>query len=285
MSRHQTARRNLAASSTIGVIALAVVVFPLAFGQTAAVPGGADVQAANALLPDARYEVATIKLSKPGNWGKARTQVNGEFLSSEMTIRATVCMIYRKFDFQIVGGPAWFASDRYDIEAKPDNALEERIQKLNVLQRGDLVNRMLQELLADRLKLKVHRETRQLPIFALVVSKGGPKMEEAKPGNAYSLTVSNGRLIAKAISMDKLADQLTAMTHHVVANRTGLQGIYDFTLQYANDVASPEDVPSAAESSPSIYTALQEQLGLKAESTKGPAEVLVIDHVERPSEN
>jgi uncharacterized protein (TIGR03435 family) len=152
---------------------------------------------------------------------------------------------------------------------------------------------MQQALFEDRLKLKVHFETREMPIFALVVAKGGLKMHEAKPGDTYanglkgpdgkafgggSSMVGSGKMTAQGMSMDSLAAQLSGTTSHVVENKTGLTGVYDFTLQYADS-----DRPSSDSTAPSIYTALEEQLGLKLESTKGPVQVLVIDHVERPT--
>jgi uncharacterized protein (TIGR03435 family) len=143
--------------------------------------------------------------------------------------------------------------------------------------------------------LKVHHETKELPIFALVVAKGGLKMQEGKTGDTYSkglkgidgkgmgagsYMVGNGKMTAQGISMESLAAQLTQEVGHIVQDQTGLKGIYDFTLRYSDDMAAKAD-----SSVPSIYTALQEQLGLKLEPTKGPVDVIVIDHVERPSAN
>jgi uncharacterized protein (TIGR03435 family) len=155
-------------------------------------------------------------------------------------------------------------------------------------------DQMTLALLADRLKLKVHEESKELPIFALVISNGGSKLHEAKTGDLYpngirgadgqdlgagSTSIGNGRLIAQGISMDRLAEQLTDELEHTVQNRTGLNGVYDFTLRYADDNTAVNS------SAPSIFTAIQEQLGLKLESTKAPVQVLVVDHVERPSAN
>ena len=226
-----------------------------------------------------------------GELNGAPPQPNGLFISRGMALKFIVGRAYGKFSFQILGGPAWFDSDGYDIEAKPDSITEQQLEKLSWEQRDEVQSRMLRTLLEDRLKLKVHEETRQLPIFALIVAKNGSKLHETKAENTDSagskrfgsgLTVSNGKIIAKGVSMDELAAQLTGTGNidHNVLNKTGLTGVYDFTLQYSDDESTISD-----SSPPSIFTAIQEQLGLKIESTKGPVKVLVIDHVERPSAN
>ncbi len=231
-----------------------------------------------AILPDAKYDVATIK-PHPGNMGVSYSPLpNGGLLAKGATLKSLICGAYDKLDFQCLGGPGWLDSERYDVEAKPDSTVADQLQKLPWKQRQPVQNRMDQALLADRLKLKVHFEMREMPIFALVVAKGGPKMAEAKA--ALSYTVGNGKLQAWGVSMDSLAQQLSQEVGHIVRNQTGLNGVYDFTMKYSDDVAAGGD-PSA----PSIYNAVQEQLGLKLEPAKGPVEVLVIDHVERPSEN
>jgi uncharacterized protein (TIGR03435 family) len=250
-----------------------------AWGQGSAAANGAETKVEGVLLPGAAYDVATIKPHNPSEMSSARLLPSGEFISRGMALKTIVGTAYGKFSFQILAGPAWFESDRYDVDAKPDNALGEQLQKLSWEQREKVQGRMLQALLADRVKLKVHQETKELPLFALVVEKGGLKLHESKAGEPYRMMVGNGRIVAQGISMDDLAAQLTGTIDHVVTNKTGLTGAYDFTVRYTDEL-------SAADSSaPSIYTALQDQLGLKLESSKGPVQVLVIDHVERPSEN
>lgn len=282
---------NLSIKRAICIVAFMGAAVPVAFGQAKAGPGAADAKAEDAILPSATYDVATIKLSDPNAQGSGiGWRPNGSFYTKGQTLKNIVCGAYDEMTFQCLGGPAWFDSDKYDIEAKPDSATEERLQKLNQKGTWPVEQQMQQALFADRLKLKVHYETRELPIFALVVAKGGLKMHEAKPGDTYAngikgmgaggYMVGNGKMIAQGISMDNFAQQLTATTSHIVSNKTGLTGLYDFTLRYSND-----DLPAPDSAAPSIYTALEEQLGLKLESAKGPVKVLVIDHVERPSEN
>jgi uncharacterized protein (TIGR03435 family) len=267
-------------------------VVPGALGQLS----GKDAKAAADVLPGATYDVATIKASDPdAQGGGVGTRPNGTFYTKNQPLKYTVCSAYDVKFFLCFGGPAWLESDPYDLEAKPDSATAEQLLKLPPKQRWPVQQRMQQALFEDRLKLKVHFETRQVPTFALVVAKGGLKMQEAKASGTYanglkgpdgkafgggSFMVGEGKMTAQAISMDSLAGQLGATTDHVVENKTGLTGVYDFTLQYADS-----DQPSSDSTTPSIYTALQEQLGLKLESTKGPVQVLVIDHAERPAEN
>jgi uncharacterized protein (TIGR03435 family) len=252
---------------------------PAAWGQGNAAAGATDAKAAEVLLSGARYDVATIKPFTPGTESSFFEPLpNGGFMSKGMTLKSLVCEAYDKFDFQCLGGPSWLDSDRYDVEAKPDSALADQMLKLNWKERTKVRKRMQQALLEDRIKLKVHQETREMPIFALVVAKGGSKMTEAKTEGSYM--VDHGKMQAWGTSMDSLAQQLSQETGHIVQDRTGLKGVYEFTLKYSDEVAAGAD-PSA----PSLYSALQEQLGLKLEPSKGAVEVLVIDHVERPSEN
>jgi uncharacterized protein (TIGR03435 family) len=267
-----------------------------AFAQGNTAASAADAKAAEVLLPGVTYDVATIKPSDPNAMGSsAGTWPNGTFFSKNEPLKPVICSAYGVLIFQCLGAPAWLESDRYDIEAKPDSATAEQLLKLSWKEREPVQHRMQQALLADRLKLKAHFETREMPIFALVVAKGGLKMHEAKPGDTYAnglkrdggkpfgagvFSMSNGTVTAQGMSLDTLVLNLPGMTGHIVENKTGLTGVYDFTLRYSDDMSASSD-----SSTPSIYTALEEQLGLKLESAKGPVKVLVIDHVERPSAN
>ena len=167
---------------------------------------------------------------------------------------------------------------------------------------------MLQAQLADSFKLTIHRETKELPIYSLVVAKGGSKLQEAKPGDSYAnglkgpdgrpggahvMRMGRGELTAQGIGMNEIAHLLTPQTGRTVVDNTGLKGNYDFKLHWTPDQSTPAlggpgggpDSSTSSESGPSLFTAIQEQLGLKLEPGKAPVEILVIDHVERPSEN
>jgi uncharacterized protein (TIGR03435 family) len=243
-----------------------------------------DAKAVAEILPGATYDVATFKPHAESGMGMSTSigsMPNGRFFAKGYTLKRLVCGAYDKLDFQCLSGPKWFDSDEFDIEAKPDDAISEQLVKLSWQERAKVGKRMMQALFADRLQLKVHHETRELPTFALVLAKGGSKMAEAKTDGGFS--TSSGRtetIQTDGISMESLVEQLSQQLGHSVVDQTGLKGFYAFKLKYANDLDANAD-----SSVPSIYTALQEQLGLRLVPTKAPVDVIVIDHVERPSAN
>jgi uncharacterized protein (TIGR03435 family) len=208
----------------------------------------------------AEFEVASVKLTQHGRTvdGSSHSTVGNTDQGSFSASNACLQML-----------PDWLKSDdaRYDISAKaPAGASSRQMPE------------MLKALLAERFKVALHRETRTLPIYALVTAKGGPKLHEA-PADGHSSTNSRGgHITAQHVSMVDLGDSLSRQLGRAVIDQTGLKGAFDFTLEYAADDADT--------SRPSIFTALQEQLGLRLEATKGPVEVLVIDRAERvPTEN
>ncbi len=150
---------------------------------------------------------------------------------------------------------------------------------------------MLQTLLAERFQLKFHRETRELPAYLLVIAKGGPKLRRSGEADNvhYSLRIRSNELTGHKVPMQQFVGALSGQLNRPLLDRTGLQGDFDFSLHYTPDDGSMPDDGSAvdpnAPSSVSIFTAIQEQLGLKMERTKGPVSVLVIDHIEKPTEN
>ena len=157
---------------------------------------------------------------------------------------------------------------------------------------------LLQSLLAHRFALKVSHQTKELPVYALVVAKGGPKFQQAKSDDkGPDVDLGAGQLTFQACPMAIVVTVMSNMMHRTVLDQTGLKGNYDFTVQWRKDqtmsgmprepvggVSGPDDAPLDS-SGPSFFTALREQLGLKLESTKGPVDVIVVDHIERPSEN
>jgi uncharacterized protein (TIGR03435 family) len=233
------------------------------------------------LTPPA-FEVASVKPSDPA----AEISMNrsgNRFMTSNTSLEMLVLWAYDIRNDRLFGKPKWLDSVRYDVVA---NAPEET-PAIGLLQQMRL---MMQSLLAARFKLAVHRETRELPTYAMVVTKNGPKLNltEAVQGpvsarNPFSMT-NRGRLSGTKVSTDMLAKVLSDQLGRAVEDRTGLKGVFDFTLEWApeTDAAASADLPTNA----SIFTAIQEQLGLKLESRKGPVEVLVIDHIENtPTEN
>jgi uncharacterized protein (TIGR03435 family) len=178
-----------------------------------------------------------------------------------------------------------FGGETYDIEAKADN----RDPRFKAAEAGGpaaqeaLLNSMLQALLADRFKLAVHRETKETSGYALVVAKGGPKLKEpteAQSGDGSISVVSRGRLKGQKAPLSMLAEQLTRLVGRPVVDETGLEGGFDFDLEW-----TPEDTPTDLAQVPPIFTAIQEQLGLRLEARKERTEIIVIDHVEKPDAN
>jgi len=247
------------------------------------------------------YELAAIKPGKPGLGSMILFTPDG-LTATRVTLKFLVKMAYRVEDDQIVGGPKWFDSNTYDVEAKVDSSEVAELSKLNENQRS----LMLQQLLADRFQLALHRENRDLPVYALVIAKSGPKLQEAKPGDTYPnglkgrdgapighagpMTWGSGRLIGQGIPISSMVPALSQQLGRIVQDRTGLTGKYDVKLKWAPDEpqrgqAGPDSGLAAESPTASIFTAIQEQLGLKLESRKAPVEVLVIELAESPSAN
>jgi uncharacterized protein (TIGR03435 family) len=196
---------------------------------------------------------------------------------------------------RILGGPKWIVSQRFDIAATMDSASIERLSSLPSAERRKQTQAIFQRLLAERFKLSVHWESRVLPVYALVVSKQGPKFQATKTPEGHSGTSSNnGKFSGRGLTMAQLADAMTrelgGQLGRPVIDKTGLQGRYDFELRWTPDrdaisVNDAKDGSGIVDTGPSIFTDIQEQMGLKLESTKGPVKVLVIDHAEIPTEN
>ena len=269
---------------------IAIVVSPVS-GQSG--PAQNAPQTPNTGTKPLAYEVVSIKPNKSGgNSGSYGFRPDGiyatnvplaSFLSNEVRNQ------------QVYGAPDWLKSERYDFEAKVAES------DLNAYHHASLAerNRMMHAVFEDRMKLKDHRETRELPIFALTVAKSGSKLKAATeediqgknppPGSANwgrglywiaGKSHDEQQILGQGASMQRLAQSLsfTQGIDRLVVDKTELTGKYNFSLEWA----SPNATDSAA---PSITTAIQEQLGLKLEPAKGPVEVLVIDHIERPTEN
>jgi bla regulator protein blaR1 len=187
---------------------------------------------------------------------------------------------------RIIGGPEWLRQDidQFEIQAKIDDTQFAAMQKMTPAQQRQQISLMEQSLLADRFKLKVHFETRERPIYTLVIAKGGPRLTPAKEGEPTKLSfLNNGELTATAVTLDQLAHSpfLGPATHgQPVIDQTGLKGAYDFNL-----TSSPEQSATTIETDPPMFTAIQQQLGLKLVPSKGPVDVIVIDHIEQPSAN
>jgi bla regulator protein BlaR1 len=193
---------------------------------------------------------------------------------------------------RIVKAPDWLNQDieQYEITAKIETDEFEAMRKMAPKERKERIALMEQALLADRFKLNVHFEPREMTVYALAAAKEGPKLSPAKSGEANKLTLidhgQKNEMTATAVSLDQFARSpfiVGATGGRPVVNQTGLQGAYDFKLTWASDRLTPE--ASRDQDVPTLFTAVQEQLGLRLVPSKAPVEVIVIDHIEKPSVN
>ena len=284
----------------IGAASLAVT----SFAQTSApppLPPSQPPASTSAAAAPPVFEVAAIKENKSGSVSSHSDTKDGRFTATNVSLRSL--MQYEAYGIpgsRILGGPKWLDSTRFDIEAKMDDSVADHLRTLARSQRELETQAMFQQLLADRFKLAVHWETRELPIYALVVAKKGPKLQPTKdftgsPGTSSNGSQSGSQFNATGVTLPQLAEALTRVLFRElgrdIIDKTGVEGRYDLTLKWAPDTGA-SSLPratggeaSSADLGPSIFTAIQEQLGLKLEPTKGPVQVLVIDHAEMPSEN
>lgn len=236
---------------------------------------------------DPDFDACSIKPSAPGAQGRGLTVRGKEIVTINTPVSFLVAFVYGVHARQIVGAPAWTETENYDIDGKPAQEGIPNQKQLKI---------MIQKLLADRFQLKFHREKRELSVYAVQVGKGGPKMTVSQmdpkglPGLGFR---GLGAMNAANATMADFASLLqTAVLDGPVVDQSGLDGHYDFALNWTPDetqfagmgikVPPASDKPDAP---PALGTAMLEQLGLKLATTKAPVEVLVIDHVEKPSAN
>jgi len=252
---------------------------------------GDDSKAADSDVKVPAYDVASVKPNKTSAGGMSIGTKQDGFTCVNISLKSLISNAYGiRWDL-ISGGPGWVETTGFDVEAKVAGEDVETFKKLTGRQR----NSMLQALLADRFKLKVHTETKVVPTYDLVVAKDGPKFKEVTPAelevnskdpahakNPGSMMMGPGMFKGQALPMSLIAKQIESALEKTVTDKTGLKGKYDVDLKWKPEDSGPS---SGDDSGESIFTALQEQLGLKLVPTKGPVETLVIDHVELPTEN
>jgi uncharacterized protein (TIGR03435 family) len=226
------------------------------------------------------FEVAAVKPSNPtpGPNDRRALRSGGRYTAIGFTLSMLISLAYGVQRYEI-SGPAWIYSDRYDIVAKME-------PKTN----NDQLTLMLRQLLAERFKLTLHHETKELPVYALIIGKNGSKLTKSAAETPYSRKIGDGRLICSGCPLTNFRTWLTNLLGRTVVDLTGLTGKYDFQLEFTPDqrpTIQPDGTVAAAQLSggPSIFTALQEQLGLKLESRKHPVDMLILDHADHPSEN
>jgi uncharacterized protein (TIGR03435 family) len=230
-------------------IALMLALLAQVFAQTPDIP---------------RFEVAAIKPSPVDDGWSGIQSGNGRIFARNVTLKRCITGAYEVAGNRVFGGPPWLDTERFEITAKAAQGLGDHELML-----------ALQTLLADRFKLAIRRETRPMQVYVLEPTKN-VRLEKDDGGQS---TTDNGRgnLIVRNTTMDRFAEVLGRQTDSPVVNQTGLDGVFKLQLKWSLD--------SAKDGGPSLYTAIQEQLGLRLHAQKMPLEVLVIDHAERPSEN
>jgi uncharacterized protein (TIGR03435 family) len=216
------------------------------------------------------WDVVSIKVSKPGNDEAVSNATGANGYSVTIPLKQLISDAYEIREDLISGLPKWAGSAQFDIEAKVADTDADVYHKLLQKQK----DMMLQPILADRFKLTAHTETKQLPVYELVVAKAG-KLQSAQPGapDAGGFSTGAGQITCQTCDVSFLSGMLARSLQRTVIDKTGLAGKYDIKLRWSDY------------SGPSLFTALEEQLGLKLQHAKGPVETLIVDHVEMPSEN
>jgi len=233
------------------------------------------------------FEAASIKISHASGTGSGMSRYPNRIRIINSTLKFCVQVAWNVKDFQVAGGAGWMDTERYEIDA----VAAEPFKK-------DEYREMLRSMLADRFGLAVHSETQDRQGYILIAARNGPKLPPPAddPDVMFSGTPSGNRTLkARNVTLKGLADALSLPLRAIVVDQTGIEGRYDVSFEWTPDAASMPRVsksgeplppaPADAASGPSIFTALQEKLGLRLESRKVPVEVIVIDHANRPSEN
>lgn len=298
MTEHEAQNLSGGKKPLLGVARLLVVLIPmvLGLGSVAKTRAQGEPESANGDLP--KFDVVSVKPGKPSCVSLGIGGFSpGDFQAACIPLKGIIAYAYgydTLHDERVFGGPNWIDSTNFDIEAKVNASDLNAYSKLKRPEYG----LMLQQVLTERFDLKAHRETRDLPVYALVIANGGSKLKEARPGEPSHapagipanlpggmLMRQRGKLVAWNSPLQPLTSYLRNEMGQTVIDETGLAGNYDFTLEWTPETTVATEAAATESAKPSILTALQEQLGLKLVSRKEPQEVLVIDHIERPSPN
>jgi len=233
------------------------------------------------------FEVASIKPNTSGDrWESVSPVTGGRLTAKNVTVAWLLKTAYRVEPFQIANLPAWANSERFDVLATADPKTT-----------PEQVRTMLQALLAERFQVTLHRENREMPTYSLTVARNGPKLNRAKSDTCTASTVQNpcggfriyqrSQMWGNTVSVKQFAGELTYMMGRMVFDKTGIMGLYDIRVEWTPEHFGPEPGTEVKpdEANGTLFTALQEQLGLRLLSEKAPVEALVIDRVSRPAAN
>lgn len=334
MVHHTPHDLQLGKKVLLAAIAAVGVFVPLGFGVLHAAQEPVESQSSRVVTasfydaPPARvYEAVSVSPSKstPSEIPNAEFRPDG-FTATNVTLQMLIQQVYGVEAYQISGAPEWLNRYRYDVEAEVASSLADELRKGDVNQLSVEQRPMLLEVLAERFKFAAHRETKELPAYALVPAENGPKLHRATPGDTYPdglkdglgnghgdvMRMLRGQMIGQGVPVELLVKELSGELGRTVLDRTGLAGNYDFTLQWSDGRVIPRDYivepgnPASASngsriderafassqsahfSGPSIFTALHDQLGLElieSNEKTSAAQVLVVDHVEKPVES
>lgn len=213
------------------------------------------------------FEVASIKPSSADGSHSGTHSNNGRISMDNLSIKQLILTAYNIQNHQY-SGPAWLDDERYNIEAKADTKVDQKEMQA-----------MMQTMLADRFKLKVHHESKQVAGYALILAKGGLKLKPVE-GEGSSMNTNNTRLAATHVDMPRIARYVSGLLGQPVVDETGIKDSFSFEMEFARP--GRED---KSETLPTIFTALNEVLGLKLETRKVPIDVIIVDHCERPTDN
>jgi uncharacterized protein (TIGR03435 family) len=255
---------------------IAAVGGPVAVGLATAPPSPAQTP------PGGNFEVASVKPSPPNIRGMSVVPAGGKLVAKNVPLEWLIAEAYQVYPYRLLNAPGWIHAARFEVEAKAPSPQATKTELIG----------MLQSLLAERFHLAIHREKREMPVYALVLGKNGPKLQPPEhPDGPHGIDYRNGGtvLIGRNATMEELAEALSFRTERAVTDKTGIAGRYDFRLEFTPDEfvrRFGDDQPTPIDANgTNLFTSIQEQLGLKLESGRGPVEMFVIDRVERPTEN
>jgi uncharacterized protein (TIGR03435 family) len=262
----------------------------------------ASCQQAKPQLAPLRFDVVSVKPNKSDQFAHIEDTGDSDGITlRNMPLNEIILYVYGLRDMSLLlGSPNWIQSNRYDIQARVGESDLSAFHQLTRDQR----RLMLRDILGDRFKMKAHQERKEISVYALIVAKNGPLLKKVEPGAKRVTGIENkdgtivqgqllysrgpGQIIGQEISMEIFAGALSGLAGRPVVDNTRIRGVYDFKLEWEPDHSRPGGEPGeipADPFGPSIFNALQEQLGLKLESQKVEMPIVVIDHIEEPSEN
>lgn len=295
MTDHIAHQLNFSRKLLLWSAACLALAVPVVYGLFNPTAGRAD----SAVGAAPKYVTVSVKPHPDEPNGVNRTKVmisliSASFMARGVSVQSLVQLAYHVQDTQVVQAPDWLASAKYDIDAKVDNAAADQWGKLTEDQRGALAGQMLQGLLADQFKLKIHQDSMDLPAYELSVAEAGSKLHKVADDAHGMMHMGTGELTSRGTPLDLLTAQLSMRLGRTVVDKTGLRGNYAYSLHWTPDADErtrmqqkemiAPDSGAINASAPPLLTAIQEQLGLTLQPVTTRVQVLVIDHVEQPAQ-